>query len=84
MIFFFEEMYGPVAKLDLLSYLFLLVSIVPHFAVVVRRLHDTDRTGWWFLIGLVPLIGQVWFVILMCMNGTSGNNRFGPNPKTAS
>jgi len=61
--------------------LFLLASFIPTIAVGVRRLHDTNRTGWWILISLVPLIGAIWFIVLCCFDSDPGDNRFGKNPK---
>ena len=61
----------------------LVVSIallVPTIAVQMRRLHDTDRSGWWILIGLVPLVGAVVLIIFYLQRGTGGDNRFGPDP----
>ncbi|WP_159567754.1 DUF805 domain-containing protein [Budvicia diplopodorum] len=54
--------------------------IVPSLAVSVRRLHDTDRSGWWLLLALVPFGGLVIFVFTV-LEGTNGPNRFGPSPK---
>ncbi len=54
-----------------------LVHIIPSIAVGVRRLHDTDRSGWWWLIALIPLIGSIWLIVLYCFPGTPGANRFG-------
>jgi len=59
-----------------------LIHLIPGIAVTVRRLHDTDRSGWWILIVLVPLIGAIWLLVLECFAGTPGANRFGP-PHTA-
>ncbi len=59
-----------------------LATFIPGFSVVVRRLHDTDRVGWWLLIVLIPLIGVIWWIVLMCLKGTDGENRFGPDPLT--
>jgi uncharacterized membrane protein YhaH (DUF805 family) len=67
----------------LLSGLYLLAIIVPSIAVVVRRLHDTDRSGWWALISLVPMIGVFLLAALLATSGTPGTNRFGPSPKLA-
>ncbi|GAA0605473.1 DUF805 domain-containing protein [Kribbella sandramycini] len=63
--------------------LYLLAIVLPALGVTVRRLHDTDRSGWWVLIQLVPLGG---FVILYfaVQEGTPGANQFGPNPKAVS
>jgi len=64
----------------LLSMLFALGTIIPSIAVGVRRLHDTDRSGWWLLIGLIPLIGAIVLIVFMASSGTRGENRFGPDP----
>ena len=63
-----------------LTWLFILGTLVPYIAVGVRRLHDTDRSGWWLLIGLLPVIGGIVLFIFMVMGGTRGPNRFGPDP----
>jgi len=67
--------YGP------LSLLFGLAMLIPGIAVGIRRLHDTDRSGWWLLIALVPLIGAIVLIVFFVMDGTRGPNRFGPDPK---
>jgi uncharacterized membrane protein YhaH (DUF805 family) len=61
--------------------LYYLAVLIPSIAVSVRRLHDTDRTGWWVLIGLVPFIGAIVLLVFCVMDSTEGENRFGPNPK---
>ena len=58
----------------------ILALLIPNLAVSVRRLHDTDRSGWWILIALIPLIGPIWFLVLAILNGTDVENRFGANP----
>ncbi len=60
--------------------LFALATFIPSIAVAVRRLHDTDRSGWWMLLAFLPLIGAVWLLILMVLGGTRGPNRFGQDP----
>ena len=65
----------------LLSGVFALATLVPSIAVSVRRLHDTNRSGWWMLVMFVPLIGQLVMLIFMVLDGTPGDNRFGSNPK---
>lgn len=67
--------------LGILSILYSLAMIVPNISVTVRRLHDIDKSGWWYFISLVPLIGGIWLFILLCTNGTYGVNRYGFNPK---
>ncbi len=57
--------------------IFGLAIILPTLAVSVRRLHDQDKSGWWVLITFVPAIGGIWFLVLMCLGGTPGPNRFG-------
>lgn len=55
--------------------------LVPSFAVLIRRLHDTNRSGWWMCIGFVPLIGSLVLLVFLVQDGDPGTNRFGPNPK---
>jgi len=57
-----------------------LAILIPSLAVGVRRLHDSDRSGWWMLIGFVPFIGWLVLLIFMVIGGTRGPNRFGPDP----
>jgi uncharacterized membrane protein YhaH (DUF805 family) len=57
-----------------------LVSFVPSLAVTVRRLHDTDHSGWWLLILLVPYVGGIIVFVFMLLSGSPGMNRFGPPP----
>lgn len=58
-----------------------LAIIIPGLAVSFRRLHDTNRSAWWLLIALIPLIGPVVLLIFTVLDGTPGPNRFGPDPK---
>ena len=67
--------YGPVTALVALGLL------VPSLAVSVRRLHDSDRSGWWLLLGLVPIFGEIIVLVFMVLRGTRGANRFGADPK---
>ncbi len=73
-------------KLDvgLLSLLFALAALYPWIAVGIKRCHDRNRTGWFLLIGLIPLV-SIWLVIeLGFLRGTVGQNRFGPDPLAGS
>jgi uncharacterized membrane protein YhaH (DUF805 family) len=54
--------------------------VLPTLALSVRRLHDLDRSGWWLLLALIPLIGSIVLLIWFCTRGTDGSNRFGPDP----
>jgi len=65
----------------LLQGLYALAVLIPSLAVTVRRLHDTDRTGWWVLIGLVPFVGGIVLLVFMCLEGTRGPNQYGMDPK---
>jgi uncharacterized membrane protein YhaH (DUF805 family) len=56
-------------------------TLLPHLAVSVRRLHDVNRTGWWYLLGCIPLLGAIVLFIWFCTDGTRGPNRFGADPK---
>ena len=67
-----------------LSGIFTLALLIPSLSVAVRRLHDTDRSGWWLLIGLIPLIGGIVLLVFFVQDSQTGANRFGPNPKAAA
>ncbi|MDP1928250.1 MAG: DUF805 domain-containing protein [Thiobacillus sp.] len=67
--------------MGLLSGLYSLAVLIPSLAVTVRRLHDTGRTGWWLLIGLIPLIGAIVLLVFMLLNSQPGDNQYGANPK---
>jgi uncharacterized membrane protein YhaH (DUF805 family) len=61
--------------------LFFLAMFIPILAVGIRRLHDTDRSGWWLLISLIPGLGGLVLLIFYLLPGTNGPNKFGPDPK---
>jgi len=65
----------------LLSGLYSLAILLPSIAVGARRLHDTSRTGWWLLIGLIPVIGTIVLIVFFVLDSTPGDNAYGPNPK---
>jgi uncharacterized membrane protein YhaH (DUF805 family) len=65
------------------GYLLLVVMVglvVPAISVTVRRLHDTGRSGWWYLISLVPYVGALVLLVLCCLDST-GSNQYGTSPK---
>ena len=66
-----------------LSGIFILVTIIPAWAVSVRRLHDTGRTGWWVLLGIVPYIGGLILLILQAQRGQAEKNAYGEPPAAA-
>lgn len=65
----------------LLTTVYGVLIFLPYWAVQFRRLHDTDRSAWWLLLLLIPLVG--WLIILAfnCQNGTPGENEYGADPK---
>lgn len=95
----------------LLTWIFFLLALIPNFAVHIRRLHDSDRSGWWVFMPVAPFAftsavllvavaarsltllllvtlftvlsfgGIIWLIVLQCLDGTRGENRFGPDPR---
>jgi uncharacterized membrane protein YhaH (DUF805 family) len=61
--------------------IYAIAVFIPGLAVLVRRLHDVGKGGGWIFISLVPLVGAIWLLILLCTDSEAGNNRFGQNPK---
>jgi len=72
---------GSFDALGLVSLAFSLAMFIPSLAVAFRRLHDTDRSAWWILIVLIPLIGAIVLLVFYLLPGTTGPNKFGPDPK---
>lgn len=60
---------------------FALFTLIPSIAVTVRRFHDQDKSGWFYLLGFIPYVGGLILLVFMCIEGTPGPNRFGPDPK---
>jgi uncharacterized membrane protein YhaH (DUF805 family) len=58
-----------------------LALFIPGLAVAVRRLHDVGKSGWWYFICLVPIIGSIWFIVLLATDGDVGPNEYGEDPK---
>lgn len=58
-----------------------LATIVPALAVLIRRLHDTDKSAWWALIGLVPFVGGIVLLVFTLQDSTPGDNKHGASPK---
>jgi len=63
--------------------IYFLAILIPSIAVTVRRLHDTGKSGWWILIGLVPIAGSIALLIFTVQDSQPGENQYGSNPKTA-
>lgn len=64
-----------------ISGLYSLAVFIPTLAVGVRRLHDINKSGWMILVGLIPLVGWIWLIVLSATEGESGVNQYGNNPK---
>jgi len=64
-----------------LPFLYSLATVIPSLAKLVRRLHDTNHSGWWFFIGMIPLLGPLILLRFLVTDSDPGENRFGPNPK---
>jgi uncharacterized membrane protein YhaH (DUF805 family) len=73
----------PEGRLSLLAGLYNLAVLLPSSGVSVRRLHDTGRSGWWSLIGAIPVLGWVVLLVFLAQDSQPGANQFGPNPKGA-
>ena len=58
-----------------------LAVLIPGFAVFVRRMHDIGKSGWWWLISFIPLIGIIVLIVFCCLDSQPGENQYGPNPK---
>jgi len=72
---------GVMGKYGIVYPLFVLANVVPFWSVLVRRLHDVGKSGWWIFIALIPLIGWIWQFVLTVIDGQPCENRYGPNPK---
>lgn len=64
--------------------LYALAVIIPGLSVFVRRMHDVGKSGWWFFIALIPFVGIIWLLVLLCTDGNPGENMYGPSPKAVS
>lgn len=58
--------------------------LLPSLGVAVRRLHDTDRSGWWILIALIPLVGTIILIVFLATEGKRHDNSYGPDPKAVA
>ena len=74
-------MWDPQTGYGVLSGLYTLAILVPSLAVTIRRLHDTGRSGWWFLVAFVPVLGFLVLLYFFVQDSESGANAYGPNPK---
>lgn len=63
------------------AFLYILAVLIPSLAVYVRRLHDTNHSAWWILLGLIPIVGSIILLIFLVTDSQAGDNMYGPNPK---
>ena len=82
---FVDSQIGLMSKsgYGVLSGVYYLAIFVPALAVAIRRLHDTDRSGMWYLIALVPVIGPIALLVFCVQDGNAGMNQYGASPKAA-
>ena len=73
--------FSGTARIGLLSGIFVLAVFIPGIAVTVRRMHDTNRSGWWVMLNCLPYLGSLVVMVLACLDSQPGGNRYGPNPK---
>lgn len=82
--FFILEILCVIPFVNIIAGLALLVLglglIVPALAVSVRRLHDTNKSGWWLLLYFVPFVGAIVILVFLCLEGTKGANMYGDEP----
>ena len=74
---------GVLGTNGILGGIYSLAIVIPNIAVGARRLHDTGRSGWWQLIGFVPIIGLIVLLIFFVQEGSFDRNEYGPSPKKA-
>ncbi len=72
---------GVVGTMGILSMVYFIAILVPSLAVSIRRLHDTDRSGWWLLVGLIPFVGAIILLVFMVQDSQPSQNQYGENPK---
>lgn len=71
---------GQGQQVSILGAIFSLAVFLPSLAVGARRLHDVDKSGWWLLLVLIPILGALVLLFFFVQKGTAGDNRFGPDP----
>jgi uncharacterized membrane protein YhaH (DUF805 family) len=76
-----DRVAGTDGHFPVISGIYGLLVLLPTLAVTIRRLHDTDRSGWWILLNLIPVIGWLVVLVFNVMDGTPGPNRHGDDPK---
>ena len=70
-----------IAESGIISSVYSLLVFLPGLSVLVRRLHDVGKSGWFFFIVFIPIAGIIWLLVLLCKEGNQGANAYGPDPK---
>lgn len=70
--------------IGILGAIYSLAVLIPSIAVAVRRLHDINRSAWWLLVLLIPVLGLVIMIVFCLLESTPGDNKYGPNPNGIS
>lgn len=78
---FVDHFITPDQPMGYLSGIYALGVLIPGIAVSIRRLHDINKSGWYYLLALLPIIGWIWLIVLFATDGTRGPNQYGPDPK---
>ena len=73
--FYNDPEYGPITSI------YFLFSLLPGLSVIVRRLHDVGKSGWFYFLALIPIIGPIWLFVLLVTDSQPGENKWGTNPK---
>jgi uncharacterized membrane protein YhaH (DUF805 family) len=85
LIYFALLILARISGLFLVVYFLVAIAlIIPSIAVAIRRLHDTDKSGWWLLIGLIPFVGGIILLVFYILEGTPGPNQFGAGPEPSA
>ena len=75
-----DDLFGSPVVGSILGF-YILATLVPWLALNVRRLHDTGKSGGYIFINLIPIIGRIWYIVLVATEGEFGPNQYGPDPK---
>jgi uncharacterized membrane protein YhaH (DUF805 family) len=75
---------GPMYAFSIPSLVYGLLVLIQGIALSVRRLHDTNKSGWWLLLFLLPILGFIILIVFYVLPGTVGPNKYGDDPKAAA
>ena len=78
---FIEGMVNSDGIIMIPLFIYYIGILLPSIAVAVRRLHDQNKSGWYYLVSLIPFVGGIWLLVLLATEGDAGPNQYGPDPK---